>query len=571
MELAIVDTFVRPEVSKGGSRASEAAGVSFSDILDSSARQAEPAPRALEARSPERTETSARETAPKPHTEQSAAKAKADERKAQAADRTETSAKSDTAELDGEAAAPENPAETASAETSTEGAPDDDTAGVPGAATEKLGKGAAALEVLAGLLESGSTAIDPSTPKGQLVAALVVPQNVPAHAVAAGNHSIPGLAMAGAPAAPAPGSAEAGAPALPPTTSDPGASIAGTVPPASMAPSAGTPPGMISDVDMPIAGATPTTTTAVPAAPTQPTVTSTAAAPDASSPASAQTLPVDTLIAEVADLADAPELDAATTEDLETPLLSTNAGTTAGRPAIGQASSSSAFVAQVVSQEAETTGTISAGSVSAPDDTPALSAGARNADPALMDALSDDDALMAAKPADPMPMTVSESSLARETGSVEAAAATRATRPAVVPMPEQIVVRIAKAVADGVDRINVKLSPAELGHIDVRMEIGPDGRFQAVFAADRPQTVELLQRDARELARALQDAGLRADTGSLSFNLRGQGQQRQADGAAGHGGPLAAANNGVDLPDEIAPLPVYRAPGVGSGRVDIRV
>ncbi|HEX9465859.1 MAG TPA: flagellar hook-length control protein FliK [Alphaproteobacteria bacterium] len=134
----------------------------------------------------------------------------------------------------------------------------------------------------------------------------------------------------------------------------------------------------------------------------------------------------------------------------------------------------------------------------------------------------------------------------------------------------QIAVRVAKAVVDGIDQISVKLNPPELGHVEVRMEVGPSGHFNAVFAADRPQTVELLQRNAHELTRSLQDAGVRTDSGSLSFNLREQNQQ---NGQALYTGRPAGAQSWDDDAAEAAPaaLPVYAASTVGTGRVDIRV
>jgi hypothetical protein len=47
----------------------------------------------------------------------------------------------------------------------------------------------------------------------------------------------------------------------------------------------------------------------------------------------------------------------------------------------------------------------------------------------------------------------------------------------------------------------------------------------------------MLQKDSRSLERALQDAGLRADPGSLQFNLGGQGE-------SGSGNNTAQAGNG---------------------------
>lgn len=149
-----------------------------------------------------------------------------------------------------------------------------------------------------------------------------------------------------------------------------------------------------------------------------------------------------------------------------------------------------------------------------------------------------------------------------------AASSARHVRPAFHPLVAQVAVHVAQAAADGNDRISIRLSPAELGRIDVRLDFGPDGRVQAVFAADRPQTVELLQRDARDLERALQDAGLRADSGSLSFNLRGDGR---------NGSPSftdALATDRRDGPVAEIPLPqvqAYAAGSAASGRLDIRI
>ena len=152
------------------------------------------------------------------------------------------------------------------------------------------------------------------------------------------------------------------------------------------------------------------------------------------------------------------------------------------------------------------------------------------------------------------------------TDAAAATAAARSARPAAHPMITQIAAHVAQAAVDGNDRISIRLSPAELGRIDVKLEFGPDGRVQAVFAADRAQTVDLLQRDARDLERALQDAGLRADSGSLSFNLRGDGRngtQNDNGGQPKHGEPVVELIN--------PQLQAYAAGGGTSGRLDLRI
>jgi flagellar hook-length control protein FliK len=109
------------------------------------------------------------------------------------------------------------------------------------------------------------------------------------------------------------------------------------------------------------------------------------------------------------------------------------------------------------------------------------------------------------------------------------APAAPATAPGQPPPPptalaEQVAIQIARHAADGgSSRFEIRLDPAGLGRVDVRLDIHHDGRVQAAIAADRPETMALLNRDARGLERALQNAGLKADSGSLSFSLRQDG------------------------------------------------
>ncbi|MHA1545569.1 MAG: flagellar hook-length control protein FliK, partial [Alphaproteobacteria bacterium] len=87
----------------------------------------------------------------------------------------------------------------------------------------------------------------------------------------------------------------------------------------------------------------------------------------------------------------------------------------------------------------------------------------------------------------------------------------------------------------GVRQFNISLSPASLGRIRVEMEISKDGFVTASLTVDRPETLDALQRDARALERALQNAGLKSDGGSLNFSLRDQSGERQtADTGQSH-------------------------------------
>ena len=100
-------------------------------------------------------------------------------------------------------------------------------------------------------------------------------------------------------------------------------------------------------------------------------------------------------------------------------------------------------------------------------------------------------------------------------------AAMRAQQPLHVPV-DQFAVHVARAAATGVDHISIKLKPASLGQVEVKLEITHDGRIAAVVTAERSETLDMLQRDARALERALQEAGLKTDSNSLQFNLHGK-------------------------------------------------
>jgi len=136
-----------------------------------------------------------------------------------------------------------------------------------------------------------------------------------------------------------------------------------------------------------------------------------------------------------------------------------------------------------------------------------------------------------------------------------------AARPALAqPVPvDQVAVHIQRAAAAGEDRIRIRLHPAELGQIDVRLKVGHDGVVRAVVAVDRAETFNLMQRDAHGLERALQDAGLKTDSGSLSFNLRGEGQGGQGGEPEARYSPTAGpANQHID---QAARAAAHTAPG----------
>lgn len=137
------------------------------------------------------------------------------------------------------------------------------------------------------------------------------------------------------------------------------------------------------------------------------------------------------------------------------------------------------------------------------------------------------------------------------------------------PLVDQVAVHMKQATEDGLDRIRIQLKPSSLGNIDVKMEIAKDGKVMAVISIERPETFELLQRDARSLERALLESGLQADSNSLNFQLRGQESGQTAEHLSGNG---ALADNVDELTVEEATSPEdYNVWIVGDGIVDIHV
>ena len=79
----------------------------------------------------------------------------------------------------------------------------------------------------------------------------------------------------------------------------------------------------------------------------------------------------------------------------------------------------------------------------------------------------------------------------------------------------------------GVNHFEIRLDPAELGRIEVRLEIDAEGGVKAHLSVDRVETLALLQRDAKTLERAFDQAGLKLSDGSIDLSLRDQHAQGQ--------------------------------------------
>lgn len=125
--------------------------------------------------------------------------------------------------------------------------------------------------------------------------------------------------------------------------------------------------------------------------------------------------------------------------------------------------------------------------------------------------------------------------------------------PTTPPSRQLAPILVAVAIGGGTARLSVTLEPVELGRVEVSVERSGEGS-QVRILAERPETLALLQRDQRELDRALTAAGIGAEGRSVSLGLahgghggaEGQGRQHPHGGEARMArGVLSAGDTGT--------------------------
>lgn len=140
----------------------------------------------------------------------------------------------------------------------------------------------------------------------------------------------------------------------------------------------------------------------------------------------------------------------------------------------------------------------------------------------------------------------------------------------------QLAGQITKQVSNGNRVFDIRLDPAELGKVDVRIELRADNRVHAVLTVERPETLSELQRSARDLERSLAEAGLELDEDGLSFQMS-DGQNQPSDEGRSQGEALPIFTQTTDMAqraeDELASRPRSAYGFLLSGRsgVDMQV
>jgi flagellar hook-length control protein FliK len=128
---------------------------------------------------------------------------------------------------------------------------------------------------------------------------------------------------------------------------------------------------------------------------------------------------------------------------------------------------------------------------------------------------------------------------------------------------------IAASANSGKSRFDIRLDPADLGRIDVRIDVDRNGQVTSHLTVERPETLSMLRQDAPQLQRALNDAGLSTGNDGLQFSLRDQSSSGQNGNQSNPN-----AHRLIVAEDDAVPAAVAgsygRMPGA-SGALDIRV
>lgn len=136
-----------------------------------------------------------------------------------------------------------------------------------------------------------------------------------------------------------------------------------------------------------------------------------------------------------------------------------------------------------------------------------------------------------------------------------------------------VAMEIAASAKSGKTSFEIRLDPADLGRIDVRIDVDRSGQVTSHLTVEKPETLSMLRQDAPQLQRALDDAGFKTDGGGLQFSLRDQSSSGQN---GGNDNGRSNAQRLVISEDDGMPAAAIAGRGYGrmlgsSSGVDIRV
>ncbi len=120
----------------------------------------------------------------------------------------------------------------------------------------------------------------------------------------------------------------------------------------------------------------------------------------------------------------------------------------------------------------------------------------------------------------------------------------------------------------GTQRLTLRLEPAELGTVQVRIDRPVEAPARVEISVSRPETLTLMLRDQAQLQHTLDQAGVPAEGRTVSFHLAGQdaGSLSRQTGGFGHSATngqtprnAATAGDATDSDDDVklpSPIPM---------------
>lgn len=140
---------------------------------------------------------------------------------------------------------------------------------------------------------------------------------------------------------------------------------------------------------------------------------------------------------------------------------------------------------------------------------------------------------------------------------------------------EEVVNRVMYLSSANLKAADIQLQPAELGRLDIRVNMVPDQQTQVTFMSAHPSVREALDSQMHRLRDMFNQQGMgQVDVNVADQNRGWQGQQGQEQAQQGQGGRTSAAGGRLDAVDEeLPPASVAEAAAqttsvIGSSAVD---
>lgn len=148
-------------------------------------------------------------------------------------------------------------------------------------------------------------------------------------------------------------------------------------------------------------------------------------------------------------------------------------------------------------------------------------------------------------------------------------AATPADAPLAAAAVRQLALAIGRAVTGDVRQLSIQLRPEELGNLEITVDFADEHRVAVTIRAERPETLDLLRGETRQLERLMVQQGISLAAGGVELGLMADGQGHRHE----HAGTNARQRPTIDLRgrDDSAKSAAPAAPRARPGLLNLSV